>query len=342
MKKTQIICSIGPASQKVDVLEKMIENGMNIARFNMSHGTHESHTELIENVKKASKAKKKKVAIMIDTKGPEIRIKKFENGQIFLNDGDVFILTTNDVVGNQNMVSVSYQNLPKVVKRGTKILADDGKIELRVEKTNKTDILCKVVDGGPLKDRKSLNLPGTDTKMEFLSDLDKADLQFAKEMGADYVALSFVSFPEDVLKTRKFLDSIGLEHVKIISKIESAEGVKNFDKILKVTDGVMVARGDLAVEIDYVKIPYLQKEFIKKCNQANKPVIVATQMLSSMTGEPRPTRAEISDVANAVYDGTDMIMLSEETTSGNFPAESVHAMRRIADEAEKTKKRLPM
>lgn len=340
MKKTQIICSIGPASNDVEILKKMIDNGMNIARFNMSHGTYESHTELITNVKTASKAKKKKVAIMIDTKGPEIRIKKFENGQIFLNDGDVFVLTTNDVVGNQNMVSVSYKNLPKVVKKGTKILADDGKIELRVEKTNKTDILCTVVDGGPLKDRKSLNLPDTDTKMEFLSEQDKSDLLFAKAMCADYISLSFVNTPEDVKTTRKYLDSIGLENAKIIAKIESAAGVKNFDKILKVTDGIMVARGDLAVEIDYVKIPYLQKEFIKKCNQANKPVVVATQMLASMTEEPRPTRAEISDVANAVYDGTDMIMLSEETTSGHFPAESVHAMRRIADEAEKNKKRL--
>ena len=340
MKKTQIICSIGPASHDVEILQKMIENGMNIARFNMSHGTHESHKELIENVRLASKKTKRKVDIMIDTKGPEIRLKTFENGKIFLNDGDVFVLTTNDVIGNQNMVAVTYKNLPKVVKKGTKILIDDGKVELRVEKTNKTDILCTVVDGGDLKDRKSLNLPGTDTKMTFLSEQDKADLMFAKEMNADYISLSFVSFPENVVETRKYLDSIGLEHVKIISKIESADGVKNFDKILKVTDGIMVARGDLAVEIDYVKIPYLQKAFIKKCNKANKPVVVATQMLASMTGEPRPTRAEISDVANAVYDGTDMIMLSEETTSGNFPAESVHAMRMIANEAEKTKKRL--
>lgn len=335
MKKTKIVCSIGPASSSVEVLEKMIDAGMDFARFNMSHGTHKSHLELIENVRKASKNKKKKIEILMDTKGPEIRIKKFENSKITLKDGDEFILTTEEVTGNQQKVSVTYANLPKVVKKGTKILLDDGKIELCAKKSSAKEIICTVVHGGVLSDRKSINLPGVKTEMPYLSEQDKSDLEFTKEVNADYIALSFVNCAEDVLQVKEFFKNINFTDIKIISKIESEEGVKNFDEILKVSDGIMVARGDLGVEIDFVKIPVLQKEFIKKCNKAKKFVITATQMMESMTTNPRPTRAEISDVANAVFDGTDAVMLSGESASGMFPVETINAMRRIANEAEK-------
>lgn len=335
VNKTKIICSIGPASNNIETLEKMINAGMNIARFNMSHGTHESHKEMYENVSKASKNTKKKIEIILDTKGPEIRIRDFENGKVNLKNGDMFTLTTEEILGNEKQVSVTYKNLPKILKKGNQILLNDGNIELKVEKTTKTTVECKIVNGGELSNKKSINLPGIPTKLDFLSEQDKSDLAFAKEINADYIALSFVSYPEDVISAREYLNSVGNTKVKLISKIESAEGVKNFDKILKVTDGIMVARGDLGVEIDYAKIPYLQKQFIKKCNEAQKFVVTATQMMESMTNNPRPTRAEISDVANAVFDGTDAVMLSGESANGKYPIETVAAMRKIANEAEK-------
>ena len=335
MKKTKIICSLGPASSDVNTLEKMIQAGMNIARFNMSHGTHESHKKMVDAVLSARKNTKKKVQLMLDTKGPEIRVKKFENDKILLKDGAKFVLTTKDVVGNQKQVSVTYANLPKVVKAGTKILLNDGNIELKAEKTTATSITCTVVHGGELSNNKSINLPGVKTEMPYLSEQDKSDLCFAKEIGADLVAISFVGCAKDVVQVREFFNNINYNKIKIVSKIESEEGVKNFDKILEVSDGIMVARGDLGVEIDFVKIPYLQKEFIKKCNKAGKFVVTATQMMESMTYNARPTRAEISDVANAVFDGTNAVMLSGESASGKFPVETVTAMRRIANEAEK-------
>lgn len=333
MNKTKIVCSIGPASNSVEILEKMIDAGMNVARFNMSHGTHESHKALIDATKLARTNKKMPVAIMIDTKGPEIRIKQFKTGSVNLKAGEQFILTTNDIVGNKTQVGVSYKNLPKILSKNAKILLNDGNIELKVEKVTKNDVICTVIHGGELSNNKSINLPGIKTDMAYLSEQDKKDLIFAKEMDADYIAISFVNTPQDVRDVKSFLKEIKFSP-KIISKIESTEGVKNFDKILKVSDGIMVARGDLGVEVDFVKIPILQKDFIKKCNYEGKIVITATQMLESMIKNPLPTRAEISDVANAIFDGSTAIMLSGETASGKYPVETIATMRRIAREAE--------
>lgn len=334
MNKTKIVCSIGPTSCDVETLEKLIDAGMDVARFNMSHGTHESHKKMIDAVKTARKNKNAAVGIMIDTKGPEIRIKQFENGKIKLADGAKFTLTAKDVLGNEERVAITYKNLPKVLAKGTKILLNDGNIELKVDKTTASDIVCTVVHGGELSNNKSINLPGVKTEMPYLSEQDKSDLRFAKEMDAEFIAISFVNYAEDVLEIRKYLKEIKFTNAKIISKIESEEGVKNFDKILKYSDGIMVARGDLGVEIDFVKIPFLQKEWIAKCNEVGKITITATQMLESMITNARPTRAEISDVANAVFDGSTNVMLSGETASGQFPVEAVTTMSRISLEAE--------
>ena len=334
MNKTKIICSIGPSSSDTKTIEKMINAGMDVARFNMSHGTHESHKKLIENVKIARNMSHSAVAIMIDTKGPEIRIKQFEKGKINLSNGDKFTLTTKDVVGNIDKVSVTYKKLPKILKKGAKILLNDGNIELKAIKITSTDVICEVVHGGLLSNNKSINLPGIKTDMPYLSETDKQDLFFAKEMDADYIAISFVSTDEDVKDVRNYLKEIDFKDVKIISKIENQEGVENFAKILNVSDGIMVARGDLGVEVDFEKIPILQKEFIKKCNNAGKISVTATQMLETMITSPRPTRAEISDVANSIFDGTTATMLSGETASGIDPENVVKTMQRIANEAE--------
>ncbi len=335
LNKTKIVCSIGPATSNVEVLEKLIDAGMNVARFNMSHGTHESHKQLIDAVRAARERKSEAVAILIDTKGPEIRVKQFEKGKIFLQNGDTFVLTTEDVIGNEQRVSVTYAKLPKIVTKGAKILLNDGNIELQVTKSKGKNVECVVVNGGELSNNKSINLPGIKTQMPYLSAQDKSDLLFAKQMQADYIAISFVGCADDVLSVKEYLQQIDFRDVKIISKIESDEGVKNFDQILRVSDGIMVARGDLGVEIDFERIPVLQKEFIKKCNAVGKISITATQMLESMIEKPRPTRAEISDVANAIFDGSTAIMLSGETASGAHPVESVLAMHRIALETEK-------
>ncbi len=334
MNKTKIVCSIGPTSCQVETLEKLIDAGMDVARFNMSHGTHESHKKMIDAVKTARKNKNASIGIMIDTKGPEIRIKQFENAKIKLIEGEKFTLTAKDIVGNEEKVSITYKNLPKVLEKGTKILLNDGNIELKVDKTTATDIVCTVVHGGELSNNKSINLPGVKTEMPYLSEQDKKDLLFAKEINAEFIAISFVNYGEDVLEIKKYLKEIKFTSPKIISKIESEEGVKNFDKILKHSDGIMVARGDLGVEIDFVKIPFLQKDWIAKCNEAGKITITATQMLESMISNARPTRAEISDVANAVFDGSTNVMLSGETASGQFPVEAVTTMSRISLEAE--------
>ncbi len=334
MNKTKIVCSIGPTCNDVESLKKMIDAGMSVARFNMSHGTHESHKILIDAVKQARENKHAGVAILIDTKGPEIRIKQFKDGRIVLKSGDMFTLTTEDCLGTQEYVSVTYAKLPKILKKNTKILLNDGNISLNVENIEGKNIRCRVLNGGELSNNKSINLPGINTEMPYLSEQDKSDLLFAKEVGASYIAISFVGCADDVLEVKKYLKKIKFNDVKIISKIESAQGVKNFDEILRVSDGIMVARGDLGVEIDFVQIPVRQKEFIKKCNDAGKISITATQMLESMIHNPRPTRAEISDVANAVFDGTTAIMLSGETASGCYPIESVDTMKRIAIETE--------
>ncbi len=334
MNKTKIVCSIGPSSNDVSMLERMIDAGMNVARFNMSHGTHESHKKMIDNVKQARKNKHKPVAILIDTKGPEIRVKQFKNGRIILEDGATFTLTTNDILGDVNRVSVTYSKLPKIVKKDTKVLLNDGNIELKVDSVKGCDIVCKVINGGELSNNKSINVPGVKTEMAYMSEQDKKDLVFAKYIGADYIAISFVNCIEDVLEVKKYLKEIKFTDVKIISKIESEQGVENFEEILRASDGIMVARGDLGVEIDFVKIPVLQKEIIRRCNEEGKICITATQMLESMIVNPRPTRAEISDVANAVFDGTTAIMLSGETASGAHPIKTIETMKRIAIETE--------
>lgn len=334
MNKTKIVCSIGPSCYSEEVVEKLARNGMNVARFNMSHGTHESHKAMIDVVKKVREKLNMSIGIMIDTRGPEIRIKDFKDGEIFLNVGDEFTLTTRDVIGDKNIVGVTYKNLPKILKIGSKILLNDGVVELSVKKITGTDIHCEVKTSGVLSNHKSLNLPGIKTDMAYLSEQDKKDIAFAKEMNADFLSISFVSYPDDVKDVKEYLKEIKFTSVKIISKIESVDGVKNFDKILNCSDGIMVARGDLGVEVDFVKLPILQKEFIKKCNEQGKISITATQMLESMIFNKRPTRAEISDVANAIYDGTTAIMLSGETASGKYPVESVATMRKIAEEVE--------
>lgn len=333
MNKTKIVCSIGPASCKIETLENMIDAGMNVARFNMSHGTHESHQKLIEAVKAARANKNAPVAVMIDTKGPEIRIKQFKNQTVHLKANATFTLTTQELLGDNKIVSVTYKNLPKIVKQGTKILLNDGNIELCVQNIHGSEIETLVVVGGELSNNKSINLPGLHTEMPYLSETDKADLYFAKQMEADYLAISFVNCAQDVLDVKKYLKEINF-NAKLISKIESEEGVTNFASILRVSDGIMVARGDLGVEVDFEKIPILQKEFIKACNEEGKISITATQMLESMITSSRPTRAEISDVANAVFDGSTAIMLSGETASGAHPVQSVAAMKRIALQAE--------
>ena len=335
MNKTKIICSIGPSSNTSKILTEMIEAGMDIARFNMSHSTHELHKKNFNELQKAIKKTGKKVSVMLDTKGPEIRIRDFKDDKVFLKQGQKFVITTKDILGDNKQVSVNYDKLPAVLKKGNILYINDGVIELQVEKTTKDSIITKVIHGGELSNKKSINLPGIETGIEFLNEKDKCDLEFAKEINAEYIALSFVSHKEDVTKAREFLKSKNLSNLKIISKIESAQGIENFDDILKVSDGIMVARGDLGVEIDFAKIPYYQKEMIKKCKKAKKFVVTATQMMESMTTNPVPTRAEVSDVANAVFDGSSAIMLSGETANGKHPTLVVKTMRHIADEAEK-------
>lgn len=334
MNKTKIICSIGPSCDDAKVLEKMAQNGMNVARFNMSHGTHESHKAMIDKIKVVREKLGVSIGIMIDTKGPEIRVRDFENGSVFLKEGDEYTLTTRDVVGNEKEVAVTYKNLPRILKKGNKILLNDGVIELQVKKLTNTDCVCQVMTSGILSNHKSINIPGVKTDMPYLSEQDKADLMFAKEVDADFLSLSFVSEANDVKDVRDYLREIKFTTPLLISKIESVDGVKNFDKILSLSDGVMVARGDLGVEVEFMKLPILQKEFIKKCNEQGKISITATQMLESMIFNKRPTRAEVSDVANAIFDGTTAIMLSGETASGKYPIESVNTMRKIAEEME--------
>ena len=335
MNKTKIVCSIGPGCDNMETLEQMALNGMNVARFNMSHGTHESHKVMMDKVKAVREKLGVSIGIMIDTKGPEIRVRDFENGSISLNNGDEFTLTTREILGTQKEVSVTYKNLPKILKKGSKILLNDGAIELKVKNLIKTDCLCEVVTGGVLSNHKNINIPVIKTDMPYLSEQDKSDLEFAKEVDADFISLSFVNDESDVKDVRNFLKEIKFTSPLLISKIESVDGVKNFDRILNLSDGVMVARGDLGVEIEFMKLPILQKEFIKKCNHQGKISITATQMLESMISNKRPTRAEVSDVANAVFDGTTAIMLSGETASGKYPVESVSTMRKIAEEVEK-------
>ena len=335
MKKTKIICTLGPASSSEEILEQMLHAGMNIARFNFSHGTHESHKKMIDTFRKVRDRMGIPAAVMLDTKGPEIRIKEIENGSAALENGQEYTLTSRDVVGNNKIASITFPDLPKHdLKAGQHILIDDGNIDLEVISTTDTDILCKVLDGGVISTHKSINVPNFHINIPFLSDRDKDDLLFGIEMDVDFVAASFVRCAEDVISLRKFLDYNGGHAIRIIAKIENAEGVENFDAILEASDGIMVARGDMGVEIAFEKLPGIQKKFIRKCYQSGKMVITATQMLESMQHNYMPTRAEITDVANAVFDGTSAVMLSGETTVGEYPVRVVEVMANIVEQAE--------
>ena len=335
MRKTKIICTIGPASGNEKTLTEMCKMGMNVARLNFSHGTHEDHKEKIELIKSVREKLGLPIAIMLDTKGPEYRIKTFEGGRITLADGDKFTFTTKDVVGNQSIVSVSYPHLTEELCVGDRILLNNGLVIFEVEEIDGEKAHCKVIAGGELSDRKSMNFPNKTLKQEYLGDQDKADLLFGIENDVDFVAASFVSCEDDIRAVRDFLDANGGKDIDIIAKIENRAGVDNIDSICNIADGIMVARGDLGVEIPFVEVPTVQKYLIKKCRLLGKRVITATEMLESMIKNPRPTRAEISDVANAVYDGSSAVMLSGETAAGKYPVLAVKNMAEIAEFTEK-------
>ncbi len=334
LRKTKIICTMGPASLKEDVLEEMFKNGMNIGRFNFSHGTHEYHREGMELFRKVRDKLKIPAAVLLDTKGPEIRIGSFGTDKVKLVSGKKFTLTTESVEGDETRVSVTYKNLPAELEAGSRVLVDDGQIELRVESLSETDVVCKIVTGGTLSSKKGVNIPNMHINMPYISAQDEADLRFGIEMDVDFVAASFVRNAKDVIELRKLLNYYGGHDIRIIAKIENSEGVENFDEILENCDGIMVARGDMGVEIEFDRLPGLQKKFIRKCYQAGKMVITATQMLETMVHSKTPTRAEITDVANAVFDGTSAVMLSGETAMGDHPAHVVSVMSRIAERAE--------
>ena len=326
IRKTKVICTLGPAVDSEDMIRKLIHSGMNCARFNFSHGTHESQLATLSRLKRVRDDMGCPVAAMLDTKGPEIRIKTFRDGPVSLPEGSTFTLTTREVEGTADMVSVTYSNLHNEVEPGTRILIDDGLIELVVREIKGQDILCTVESGGSLSNNKSINIPDTKIQLPALTDKDREDLKFAAENDFDIVAASFIRRASDVEDIRAELAKWGGEDIRIVSKIENREGVDNFDEILAVSDGIMVARGDLGVEIPAHEVPVIQKELISKCTTAGKAVVTATQMLDSMIRNPRPTRAEVSDVANAVFDGTSCVMLSGETASGKYPIEALETM----------------
>ena len=337
MKKTKIVCTIGPASESFETLKELMSLGMNVCRLNFSHGNHEEHLKRIENIKKAREELKLPVAIMLDTKGPEIRLGDFSVEQIQLSIGDTFTLTTREVLGDQSQVSVSYKDLPKDVHIGGHILIDDGLVNLKIVDITDTDIITEVLNYGILKSRKGVNVPGAKINLPSITEKDYEDLVFGIENGIDFVAASFIRKADDVINIRKILEENGGGDVQIISKIESQEGVDNLAEILNASDGIMVARGDLGVETKTELMPLVQKDIIRKANMSGKPVITATQMLDSMIRNPRPTRAEVTDVANAIIDGSDAIMLSGETAAGSYPVEAVRVMSEIAMSTENSK-----
>ncbi len=336
MKKTKIVCTIGPASESVDVLVQLMNAGMNVARLNFSHGDHEEHKQRIDNIREAAKITNKTIAILLDTKGPEIRTHNMKNGEVNLTKGNDIIVSMTEVEGDEERFSVTYPNLINDVHVGSKILLDDGLIELEVKELHKDrgEIVTTILNSGTLKNKKGVNVPNVSINLPGITEKDAQDILFGIEQGVDFIAASFVRRPSDVLEIRELLEQHGAEHIHIIPKIENREGIDNIDDILEISDGLMVARGDLGVEIPAEEVPLVQKELIKKCNQAGKPVITATQMLDSMQRNPRPTRAEASDVANAIFDGTDAIMLSGETAAGLYPVESVQTMYNIALQTE--------
>ena len=335
MRKTKIICTIGPASESREVFTAMCKAGLNVARLNFSHGTHEQHRQKIDMIKSVREELNLPIAIMLDTKGPEYRIKTFRDGSVTLRDGDSFTFTTRDVVGDERIVSVSYAGMVDDLKVGDRILVNNGLVIFEVEALEGTEARCRVVTGGVLSNRKSMSFPGKVMRQAFLSEQDKEDLLFGIRNGVDFIAASFVSCRQDLVDMKAFLREHGGEHIDIIAKIENQSGVDNIEEICQECEGVMVARGDLGVEVSFTELPAIQKYLITKCRLLGKRVITATEMLESMISNPRPTRAEISDVANAVYDGTSAIMLSGESAAGKYPVETVRVMSEIALETEK-------
>ena len=334
MRKTKIVCTLGPATDKNNSLEKLMKAGMNVARLNFSHGNHEEHGIRVQEIKKLREKLNIPIAIILDTMGPDVRLGNFENGKTTLNNGDTFVLTSEDITGNNKICSISHKNLSSDIKKKDIILIDDGLIELKVIDTTNKEVKCEVINGGPVSNRKGLNFPGIHLSLPFVSEKDIKDIKFAIENDFDFIAASFVRNSNDVRELKQILYNNNCENIKIISKIENKDGVENIDEILRVSDGVMIARGDMGVEIPFEELPAIQKDIIKKSNKAGKPVITATQMLESMITNPRPTRAEITDVANAVFDGTSAIMLSGETSIGEFPIDAVLTMTKIALKAE--------
>ncbi len=337
MKKTKIVCTIGPASESQDILRELFLNGLNVCRLNFSHGSHEEHKRRIDNIKMVREELNMPIGIMLDTKGPEIRLGDFKNGTIEIEEGDILTLTTRDILGDKSIVSISYDGLPYDVEKGSRILIDDGLVEFRVlDIIDNTDIKCIALNNGTLKNHKGVNVPNVKINLPSITKKDVDDILFGIENGIDFIAASFVRKASDVLEIRKILEENNRDFIEIISKIENQEGVDNIDEILAASDGIMVARGDLGVEIQTEEIPLVQKELIKKSNLVGKPVITATQMLDSMMRNPRPTRAEVTDVANAILDGSSAIMLSGETAAGKYPVESVKTMYNIAIRTEES------
>lgn len=334
MRKTKIVCTIGPSSESLPALKQLIAAGMNVARLNFSHGDYEEHGNRIKNIRQACRELNKTVAILLDTKGPEIRTGKLKEDSYELVQDEHIVLTTEEIIGDNKRISVTYKDLPRDVQVGSTILIDDGLIGLSVVDIRGSEIECRIVNGGTIKSKKGVNVPGVRISLPGITEKDASDIIFGIQQGVDFIAASFVRKASDVLEIRQLLEEHNASHIQIISKIENREGVDNLDEILEVSDGLMVARGDLGVEIPAEEVPLVQKLMIKKCNYVGKPVITATQMLDSMQRNPRPTRAEASDVANAIFDGTDAIMLSGETAAGKYPVESVLTMSRIAERAE--------
>lgn len=337
MRKTKIVCTIGPTSESKEIFSELVKKGLNVARLNFSHGNHEEHLERIRMIKEVREELGIPIAILLDTKGPEIRTGDFEEGVAELKEGQEFILTTENVIGDESKCSISYDKLPEDVKKGDRILIDDGLIELEVISTlDNNNIKCRVNNGGVVKNKKGVNVPGVKINLPATTKKDISDIEFGIENGIDYIAASFIRKAEDVHEIRRILEKNNAHHIQIISKIENQEGLDNIDEIIEVSDGIMVARGDLGVEIPTEMVPLAQKEMISKCNKVGKPVITATQMLDSMMRNPRPTRAEVTDVANAIFDGTDAIMLSGETAAGKYPVEAVRTMANIAERTEQS------
>ena len=334
MRKTKIICTMGPATDDIEVLRAMARAGMNVARFNFSHGSHEEHKQRIDRVKAVREEYNLPIALLLDTKGPEIRTGDMQDGKIFLKKGEQIRLAPRACLGTPNKISITYPDLYQDVQAGTSILIDDGLIELRVEQTQEQDILCRILNDGAVSNHKGINVPDVHLSIPYLSDKDKADIKFGIEQGVDFIAASFVRTADDVQQLRMLLDKNGGGHINIIAKIENQQGVENIDGIVALADGVMIARGDMGVEIPAEDVPPIQKMLIKKVTLAGKQVITATQMLDSMMKNPRPTRAEVTDVANAIYDGTGAIMLSGETAAGLYPVEALTMMARIAERTE--------